>query len=494
MPKGNPNSRAKLLNFVAKVYDPTTQTYKPIYEAPDATSTVYGDVLLSDTIDETLDAATGVTASTPKALSVLDKKKLDLDSTKKQVVTGPIHFNDRVTFGQALEGNLIGNLQGVATSARKLETARMISVKAGENAAPGKANFNGESDITITLPQIDASAVTGVLPLSAIPKSAVENMITVVNKEQRLKLTKDKAQNGDTIFQADTKVMYLVVDETKLNTEQGYQEYRAGTAAKLGTTTVGADGRPIYLKDGEATPFTLTVGASNRPAYIQNGVLTACNFTIDKSVPADAQFTDSFAPAMEGATVSQDGKAGIVPQPRAVDRLKFLRGDGTWQVAGEVTGVKGAQETSYRTGQVNITPNNIGALALSGGTMLGTFNSTNIEPTVNNVWNLGTAAKQYKNVYATNFTGNLIGSATQATLAEKLNKTISVVGNVTGSVSLNTTQTNVALSLSLQNNTVSNSHLVDKAVTFEKLDDSVGTVYVGPNEPTQNSVKIWVKV
>ena len=350
MPKGNPNSRAKLLNFVAKVYDPTTQTYKPIYEAPDATSTVYGDVLLSDTIDETLDAATGVTASTPKALSALDKKKLDLDSTKKQVVTGPIHFNDRVTFGQALEGNLIGNLQGVATSARKLETARMISVKAGENAAPGKANFNGETDITITLPQIDASAVTGVLPLSAIPKSAVENMITVVNKEQRLKLTKDKAQNGDTVFQSDTKVMYLVVDETKLNTEQGYQEYRAGTAAKLGTTTVGADGRPIYLKDGEATPFTLTIGASNRPAYIQNGVLTACNFTIDKSVPADAKFTDSFAPAMEGATVSQDGKAGIVPQPRVVDRLKFLRGDGTWQVAGEVTGVKGAQETSYRTG------------------------------------------------------------------------------------------------------------------------------------------------
>lgn len=494
MPKGNPNSRAKLLNFVAKVYDPTTQTYKPIYEAPDATSTVYGDVLLSDTIDETLDAATGVTASTPKALSVLDKKKLDLDSTKKQVVTGPIHFNDRVTFGQALEGNLIGNLQGVATSARKLETARMISVKAGENATPGKANFNGESDITITLPQIDASAVTGVLPLSAIPKSAVENMITVVNKEQRLKLTKDKAQNGDTIFQADTKVMYLVVNENKLNTEDGYQEYRAGTAAKLGTTTVGADGRPIYLKDGEATPFTLTVGASNRPAYIQNGVLTACNFTIDKSVPADAKFTDSFAPAMEGATVSQDGEAGIVPQPRVIDRLKFLRGDGTWQVAGEVTGVKGAQETSYRTGQVNITPDNIGALALTGGTMLGTFNSTNIEPTVNNVWNLGTAAKQYKNVYATNFTGNLIGSATQATLAEKLNKTISVVGNVTGSVSLNTTQTNVALSLSLQNNTVSNSHLVDKAVTFEKLDDSVGTVYVGPNEPTQNSVKIWVKV
>ena len=494
MPKGNPNSRAKLLNFVAKVYDPTTQTYKPIYEAPDATSTVYGDVLLSDTIDETLDAATGVTASTPKALSVLDKKKLDLESAKKQTVSGPVHFNDRATFGQALEGTLIGNLQGTATSARKLELPRVINVKAGNNAAPGKANFNGETDITITLPQIDASAVTGILPLSAIPKSAVENMITVVNGEQRFKLTKDKVQNGDTVFQADTKVMYLVVNENKLNTEDGYQEYRAGTAAKLGTTTIGADSRPIYLKNGEATAFTLTVGASNRPAYIQDGVITACNFTIDKSVPADAKFTDSFAPAMEGSTVVQDGKAGIVPQPRIADRLKFLRGDGTWQVAGEVTGVKGAQENSYRTGQVDITPDNVGALALTGGTMLGTMNSTNIEPTVNNVWNLGTPAKQYKNIYATNFTGNLVGNATQAALAEKLNKTISIIGSVNGSVSLNTTQTNVALNLSLQKNSVTTNHLASKAVTFDKLDDSVGTVYVGPNEPTQNSVKIWVKI
>ena len=163
MPKGNPNNKSKLLNFVAKVYDPIAKTYKPIYEAPDATSEVYGDVLLSDKVDETLDAATGVTAATPKALSDLDKRKLDLKSSKDQTVSGPVHFNGRATFGQELEGNLIGSVRGVADSARRLENPKSISVKGGTNAVAGIATFDGEHDVTITLPQIDATAVTGVL-------------------------------------------------------------------------------------------------------------------------------------------------------------------------------------------------------------------------------------------------------------------------------------------------------------------------------------------
>ena len=63
----------------------------------------------------------------------------------------------------------------------------------------------------------------------------------------------------------------------------------------------------------------------------------------------------------EGATSSADGAAGQVPAPSAGDNEKFLRGDGTWAaVAGGVTGVKGSKETDYRTGNVNITPANLG--------------------------------------------------------------------------------------------------------------------------------------
>lgn len=31
-----------------------------------------------------------------------------------------------------------------------------------------------------------------------------------------------------------------------------------------------------------------------------------------------------------GATASNDGKKGMVPEPQAGDNVKFLKGDGTW--------------------------------------------------------------------------------------------------------------------------------------------------------------------
>lgn len=64
-----PNGEDKKLNFIPKVLDPVTKTYRPIYIAPDATDKVQGDVFLTDEVNDDLDAATGMTAVTPKALS-----------------------------------------------------------------------------------------------------------------------------------------------------------------------------------------------------------------------------------------------------------------------------------------------------------------------------------------------------------------------------------------------------------------------------------------
>lgn len=53
----------------------------------------------------------------------------------------------------------------------------------------------------------------------------------------------------------------------------------------------------------------------------------------------------------------------------ATESVKVSGGGG-----GAVSGVKGDAESTYRTGTVNLTPANIGALALSGGTMTGVLN------------------------------------------------------------------------------------------------------------------------
>lgn len=62
---------------------------------------------------------------------------------------------------------------------------------------------------------------------------------------------------------------------------------------------------------------------------------------------------------------------GFAPQlPNETTTTKYLRQDGTWQVPPDtntqtLTGVKGNAESAYRTGNVNLTPANIGAVATS---------------------------------------------------------------------------------------------------------------------------------
>lgn len=55
-------------------------------------------------------------------------------------------------------------------------------------------------------------------------------------------------------------------------------------------------------------------------------------FTIGKSVPSNAVFTDTNTwIAFKGATASAAGTAGYVPAPSAGYNTRFFRGDGTWQ-------------------------------------------------------------------------------------------------------------------------------------------------------------------
>lgn len=52
---------------------------------------------------------------------------------------------------------------------------------------------------------------------------------------------------------------------------------------------------------------------------------------------------------MVGATASQDGASGTVPQPRAGDDTKFLRGDATWVTISQLTEVQAQELVQLRT-------------------------------------------------------------------------------------------------------------------------------------------------
>ena len=505
MAKGNPNDATKLLNFVAKVYDPKARAWKPVYELPDATNQVHGGVYLSDAVNETSNAATGVVAATPKAVKIVNdnaNNKLDKTTGAAQSVASAVTFAGKITGNAGFQGNLTGNVTGNASSATKLQTARTISIKAGSKGTNGSASFDGTGDIAIVIPTIDATAVTGVLPANTIPAAALERVVTVANKAARLALTTSQVQLGDTVYQADTKIMYMVVDEAKLNQEAGYQEYQAGTASKLGTTTVGSTSKGIYLNAGVATPMSATVGAANRPVYMNAGTITQGAHTIDKDVPANAVFTDTTYSVFKPATSTAPGSTGLVSQPPAGANTKFLRGDGTWQVAGEVTGVKGDKESTYRKGQVNITAANVGALPLTGGTVSGA-----IGPNVDNSLSLGSSTMKWSGVYATTFHGNATSATTAqtATTANKVNKSIKLSGAVNSNeVSLNangnavittTLGARVVSSSNIADGAVGSWHIQDGSIGNSKLASDVGTTYVGATQPnTSSHVNVWIKI
>lgn len=509
MAKGNPNDSTMKNNFVAKVYDPTLKTYRPIYVAPDATDNKRGEVWLSDATNGTDSAATGVVAATPKAVKAVNdnaNNKLDKTIADAQSVKSPTTFAGKITGNGGFAGNLTGNVIGNADTATKLKTARSISVKGGNNGGTGSANFDGSGNISITIPSIDAASVTGVLPLNTIPQGALERLVHVANEAARFKLTTTQVQTGDSVIQDDTDVMYIVVDDTKLNTAAGYQEYKARTAlnANHATNADNATNATTASKVGHSLNMTVVGGTSSAS--------TTKNFTFNGSEDISITIDNTRPAVMNGASASTAGGTGLVPAPAAGNHNKFLRGDGTWQVAGEVTGVKGDAETSYRKGSVNLTCANIGAatvnhnhdasyLKLSGGTLNGNLIGRTITPSADNSYNLGASSAKWSYVYATKFVGNLTGnvegnatSATNAQSANKFNNTVALSGDITASATSFNTVSPIIMATTIGNCKVTSAKIADKAITNSKLADNVGTVYVGTDTPTEEHIKLWVKI
>lgn len=557
-----PNGADKKLNFVAKVYDPIAKEFKPIYIAPDATDKVQGDVKLSDATNSTLNAATGMTAATPAAVKAVQdnaNNKLDKTTTSAQTVKSAVTFSGLVTGSAGFKGNLTGNVTGNADTATALKTARTISVKSGNQSA-GSATFNGTGNVTITIPTIDGTTIRGIIPLASIPQGALDRVVSYASISAAVSAWTGAAEGskpfdiGDTIRVTGTtpNVMYAVTaDPSKI---ASYVEYAAGTATnaihadeadtadKLTTartirTNLASTSAASFNGTANITPGvtgTLPIangGTGGTTGYAANANIFA-SMTEETDAVADADWimvaalnTDSTNQAkgrlrvrkassvysyIKGKTDSlyaakshthnnaTTSAAGFLPKLSG-STTQYLRGDGTWAtVQAGVTGVKGNAETAYRTGNVNLTPANIGAAAashthnylpLGGGTLTGNLSSRQIAPSANNSYTLGTSSLKWSNVYATTFTGNLTGNAstattaTNATTASKVNQTLTLSGDVTGSVSLNATGTRTMT-----------TNIAASTVGFAELKSEVGTVYVGSTTPTDDSVKLWVKI
>ena len=142
-----------------------------------------------------------------------------------------------------------------APTATKLQAARTIALS---GAVTGSVSSDFGSNITIstTLANFDASKITsGTIDIDRLPKAALERMVVVADDTARFKLTTATAQVGGTVKVTATNKMYLVKDDSKLNTEDGYEPYTASSASSVPWS--GVTGKPSTFAPPTAAASTL---------------------------------------------------------------------------------------------------------------------------------------------------------------------------------------------------------------------------------------------
>ena len=172
-------------------------------------------------------------------------------------------------------------LQTNVATATKLATPRVIAIA---GAVSGSATFDGSGNVSInsTLNNFDASKITsGTISIDRLPKGALERLVIVANQTARFALTTNDVQEGDTVKQTDTGIMYFVVDSTKLDSEAGYSIYTAGAATSVPWS--GVTNKPNILSLGETstTAYAGDKGALNRSMLTSLG-----NFLVTGAVTA----------------------------------------------------------------------------------------------------------------------------------------------------------------------------------------------------------------
>lgn len=285
-----------------------------------------------------------------------------------------------------------------APTATKLQAARTIALS-GAVTGSVSSDFGDNVTISTTLANFDASKIaSGTISIDRFPKAALERLVVVANDTARFALTTATAQSGDTVKVTSTGKMYLIKDESKLNSEDGYEPYTASQASsvpwsgvtgkpstfapptssatvlggiKVGYTTSGKNYKVQLDSSGNAyvnVPWT-----DNNTTYSQatsdNLGLVKIGYSANgKNYPValdgngkmyvNVPWTDTNTTYtnMGAASASASGKAGLVPAPAAGAQAKYLRGDGTWQTPPNTTYSNMGGATSSAAGSAGLVP------------------------------------------------------------------------------------------------------------------------------------------
>lgn len=163
----------------------------------------------------------------------------------------------------------------------------------------GSFTMNQTGDTTIELTDNDTD-------------TKVTNTLATTTRAYVTGTTSSETNTGTQVFDTD---VYLDTTAGQLvaNTFKGSLIGNADTASKLGSSTIGSSTTPMYLSSGTPTASTASIGSSTQPIYMNNGAITRCSYSLQKSVPSDAVFTDT---TYSVATSSADGLMSMSDKSR----------------------------------------------------------------------------------------------------------------------------------------------------------------------------------
>lgn len=163
------------------------------------------------------------------------------------------------------ESDVVKKVDKIAGSVGDITTQKTITLT-GAVTGSVTTDLTGNITINTTTGSIDATKLTGTVPLESIPKDAQAKIVQVNSDEARLALTTGDVQNNDVVVVVDTdgstSSVYWVSDASKLGTDDAanaFTPFPASVAAAVDWS--GVQNKPETFPPSAHTHTTLEVTA-----------------------------------------------------------------------------------------------------------------------------------------------------------------------------------------------------------------------------------------
>jgi hypothetical protein len=255
---------------------------------------------------------------------------------------------------------------------------------------------------------LDASTL---IPITQIPPAALERLVIVADQTARFALTTATVQNGDTVKQNDTLVMYFVIDDTNLSNSAGYSIYTAGTATSVAWSGITGIPAPVTALSGTNTgdQTTITGNAGSATVLQTARTISGTSFNGSANIVIDHTGLSSIGTnthaQIDTALTRLANTSGTNTGDQTITLSGDVSGSGTGAITASIsnTTVTGKLLTGYSSTTGTITAsdsiltainklNGNMAVGVTGDINLTTFSAANNQATVANVTGLAFAA------------------------------------------------------------------------------------------------------